>query len=152
MQYDNYPAFHIADDLSVFDFYSIGKNGMIHKRIAFMRTDKAGVYNLAFGDVNNAGEIDDFKISDNGDRNKILATVAKAVFEYVKEYPRRWVFFQGSTTERTRLYRMAIGLNLEELILNFEIYGQIGEEFLPFYKNMPAIAFLLKKKLFKFEI
>src|ERR1700733_1206639 len=129
MQYENYPAFHIADDLSLFEFISVGKKGSILKRIAFMRTDKAGVYNLAFGDIDENGEIDDFTISDNGDRNKILATVAKAIDEYTRKYPRRWVIFKGSTQERTRLYRMAIGLNLDELVLKLEIYGQVENEF-----------------------
>jgi hypothetical protein len=147
MQYENYPAFHIADDLSVFEFFSTGKKGSILKLIAFMRTKRAGVYNLAFGDIDEYGEIDDLSISDNGDRNKILATVAKAVDEYIKKFPRRSIVFSGSTIERTRLYRMAIGLNLVELSLQFEIFGQIGNEFLPFYKNMPAMAFLIKKKI-----
>jgi hypothetical protein len=147
MQYENYPAFHVADDLSVFEFFSLGKNGSILKRIAFMRTKRAGVYNLAFGDIDDNGEIDDLSISDNGDRNKILATVAKAVDEYIKKFPRRSIVFSGSTNERTRLYRMAIGLNLVELSSQFEIFGLIGDDFLPFYKNMPAMAFLIKKKI-----
>jgi hypothetical protein len=147
MQYENYPAFHIADDLSLFEFISVGKKGSILKRIAFMRTKKTGVYNLAFGDIDENGEIDDLTISGNGDRNKVLATVAKAVDEYTTKYPRRSIIFSGSTMERTRLYRMAIGLNLVELSLKFHIYGQIGEELLPFYKNMPAIAFVIKKKI-----
>ena len=146
MQYENYPAFHVADDLSVFDFFSTGKRGKILMRVAFMRTERARVYNLAFGDIDEDGEIDDFRISDNGDRNKVLATVAKAVDEYTKKYPRRWVVFKGSTNERTRLYRIAIGLNLEQLELKFDIYGQIGEMFLPFRKNMPVSAFLIKRK------
>jgi hypothetical protein len=146
MQYENYPAFHVADDLSVFDFFSTGKRGKILMRVAFMRTERARVYNLAFGDIDEDGEIDDFRISDNGDRNKVLATVAKAVDEYTKKYPRRWVVFKGSTNERTRLYRIAIGLNLEQLELKFDIYGQIGELLLPFRKNMPVSAFLIKRK------
>jgi hypothetical protein len=147
MQYENYPSFHIADDLSVFDFYSVGKKGKVPKRVVFMRTQTTGVYNLAFGDINENGEIDDIKISDNGDRNKILATVAKAVGQYTIRYPGRWILFSGSTSQRSRLYRMAIGINWEELRSNFNIYGQIGDEFIPFYKNMPAIAFLIKKKI-----
>src|SRR5258708_32918539 len=122
MQYENYPSFHIADDLSVFDFYSVGKRGKVPKRIVFMRTETTGVYNLAFGDIDENGKIDDMKISDNGDRNKILATVAKAVDEYTKRYPRRWIIFTGSTSQRTRLYRMAIGIQWEQLRKKSEIY------------------------------
>lgn len=32
-------------------------------------------------------------------------------------------FFSGSTPERTRLYRMAISLNIEELEADFGIFG-----------------------------
>lgn len=112
-----------------------------------MRTDTPGVYNLAFGDIDQKGEMDDVTISDNGDRNKILATVAKAVDEYTRRYPRRWIVFKGSTNDRTRLYRMAIGLNLEQLSIKFHIYGLKGEEFVPFQRNMHATAFLVKRKI-----
>jgi hypothetical protein len=152
MQYENYPSFHIADDLSIFDFYSIGKHGKLTKRIVFMRTDTPGVYNLAFGDIDQKGEMDDVTISDNGDRNKILATVAKAVDEYTRRYPRRWIVFKGSTNDRARLYRMAIGLNLEQLSIKFHIYGLKGEEFVPFQRNMHATAFLVKRKFCNFML
>jgi uncharacterized OB-fold protein len=33
----------------------------------------SGIFNLAFGDVDETGEINDSTISNNGDRNKILA-------------------------------------------------------------------------------
>jgi hypothetical protein len=69
-----------------------------------IQNKKSGIYNLAFGDINVEGEIDDLTISDNGDRNKILATVAKSVDEYTKRFPGRWIFFKGSTPERTRLH------------------------------------------------
>ena len=102
---------------------------------------------MAFSDIDDDGEIDDIRISDNGDRNKILATIAKAVDEYTNLYPRRWVLFLGSTSHRTRLYRMAIAINLAELQPKFDIYGQVEDEFIPFYRNMPATAFLVRKKI-----
>lgn len=66
------------------------------------------MFNLAFGDIDTDGGIDDYHVTDNGDRNKILATVANAVDEFTRRYPMRWVYFRGSTEERTRLYRMAV--------------------------------------------
>jgi hypothetical protein len=38
-----------------------------------------GVYILAFGDVTSDGGLDDYSVTGNGDRNKILVTVASAV-------------------------------------------------------------------------
>ncbi|WP_414709865.1 DUF6934 family protein [Puia sp.] len=120
------------------------------KQIVFTQTNISGIYNLALGDVAENGEINDSRISDNGDRNKILATVVNAVEGYTKKYPRRRIAFKGSTAERTRLYRMAIGLHLNELGSKFEIYGLVEGEFKPFHTNMPVEALLIKKKLSNF--
>ena len=78
MKYQYYTAAYVADDLSIFEFISSGKHGHIRKRILFQPTDMQGVYNLAFGDLSPEGEIDDQTISNNGDRDKILATIVRA--------------------------------------------------------------------------
>ncbi|WP_394341165.1 DUF6934 family protein [Parapedobacter indicus] len=128
--------------------YKRGQNGIIKKRIVFMPTDLDGIYNLAFGDVDEDGEVDDYSVSDNGDRNKILATVVAAVLEYTKRYPKRYIYFQGSTVERTRLYRMAISLNYTTLVETFNIYSQTtdGTQFVMFDKKLAAKGFLIKRK------
>jgi hypothetical protein len=147
MKYDVYLDFEYTDDFSLFDFFSHGKNGPLLKRIAFTRTEHENVFNLAFGDVDKNDKIDDCKISDNGDRNKILATVVYVVGLYTNKYPERWILFRGSTKGRTRLYRMAIGINLEELSERFEIYGLTKEGPVFFYKNMDLNAFVIKRKI-----
>ena len=119
MKYPIYSDYTASPDLSVFEFTSIGIKGVIKKRIAFIPTDVKSVYHLAFGDIDEENEIDDYNVTDNGDKNKILATVANAVDAYTKRYPMRWIYFRGSTEERTRLYRMAVGLNLAELSVKF---------------------------------
>jgi hypothetical protein len=151
VKYEYYAAIRVADDLSSFDFISTGKSGRFVKRIVFMPTIIEGVYNFAFGDIMENSEIDDYCITDNGDRNKILATVFDVVSTYTLRYPERMIYFRGSTRERTRLYRIAIGLNLEELSRVFDIYGEIAEDdrFYPFRKNMEIEAFLVKRKPIK---
>jgi hypothetical protein len=146
MKYEVYSELKLTDDFSVIDFISIGKNGAIPKRITFTTTELENVYNLAFGDINAKGEIDDYIISDNGDRNKILATVVNVVDDYTKKYPERWIIFSGSTKERTRLYRIAVGINLEELSRKFEIYAFVQEELKLFTKDMEINAFVIKRK------
>jgi hypothetical protein len=141
-----YSDYSFTPDYSVFNFISIGKNGTIPKRITFTITELANVYNLAFGDVDENGCLDDCRISDNGDRNKILATVFTVVDLYTKKFPERWILFSGSTKERTRLYRMAVGLNLEELSQIFEIYAFIEQELKLFAKNMEINSFVVKRK------
>jgi len=116
------------------------------KRVAFTETKLKDVYNLAFGRVDQNNEIDDATITNNGDRNKILATVASIIKIFTNRYPERWIHFEGSTKSRTRLYRMAIGLNFEELSKDFFIFGFLNEEPIPFAKNMNASSFLIKRK------
>jgi hypothetical protein len=151
VKYEYYGAIRTADDFSSFDFISTGRSGQFNKRIVFMPTEMQGIYNLAFGDIMENGEIDDYCITDNGDRNKILATVFDVVNTYTAKYPERMIYFRGSTKERTRLYRIAIGINLEELARIFDIYTEIAENdhFIPFRKNMEVEAFLIKRKPLK---
>lgn len=149
MKYEIYSDLLIANDLRIFEFVSIGKYGSIPKRIAFIPTELPEVYNLAFGDINENDEIDDYSISDNGDRNKILATIARVIELYTDRYPERYIYFCGSTKERTRLYRMAVSINQDELSEKFEIFAEVdySTEFLPFQKNMQISAFLIKRKI-----
>ncbi|PSL49034.1 hypothetical protein CLV51_101364 [Chitinophaga niastensis] len=146
MKYSTYELLQASADLSIFDFISIGPKGPIHKRIAFQETIIPEIYNLSFGDINKIGEYDDFSVSDNGDRDVILATVANIVEIYLMKYPNRWISFEGSTRERTRLYRMAIGINLKELSVKFDIYTQVGGRLVPFLKNMPVDNFVVTSK------
>lgn len=146
MKYEAYLNLKSTPDLSVIDFISTGPKGMIPKRVSFTPTDRLNVYNLAFGDIDEHNEIDDYSVSDNGDRNKILATIYSVVDDYTIKYPERLILFSGSTKGRTRLYRMAVGINLEHLSKNFEIYGYANDKFAPFYKNMEISAFLVKRK------
>ncbi|WP_394337181.1 DUF6934 family protein [Chitinophaga skermanii] len=66
---------------------------------------------------------------------------------YLNRHPERYIFFTGSTNGRTRLYRMAIGLNLEELSSKFEIYCQTDNGIIPFRKNISITGLLIKRKL-----
>ena len=149
MNYEVYTDIREVRDLSTFEFISTGKYGDILKRIRFEQTALPYVYNLSFGNVNEFDAIDDQNVSDNGDRNKILATIAKVVDQYTRKYPERHIYFRGSTKGRTRLYRMAVGLNLEELSGIFDIYGEVDneDELVLFCKDMEINAFLIKRKI-----
>lgn len=84
---------------------------------------------------------------------KVLATVAIAVYEYTSRYPERSIIFSGSTTARTRLYRMAIVKNFEELSADFIIYGVVehngGASRVPFVSNKEYLAFIVERKFLK---
>lgn len=147
MNYEAYTNLKISDDFSIVDFISSGAKGNVAKRILITPTEITGIYNLAFGDLTEDNEIDDYCISGNGDRNKVLGTVVDVVKAYTQRYPDRYVFFKGSTKERTRLYRMAIGINIELFSAEFEIYSYVNEALMPFEKNSEVTAFLVKRKI-----
>lgn len=146
MKYGVYREIDATDDFDAFDFVSRGKNGDILKRVIFTATDEKEVYNLAFGDVDEDNEINDLVITDNGDRNKVLATVVLIIEAYTQRFPDRWIYFRGSTDDRSRLYRMAIGLHLEELSSSYEIWALIDGRLELFSKDLKTNAFLIKRK------
>lgn len=70
--------------LTRFEFISEGPKGAIRKLIEFQATTDPGLFNLSFVDKNgHTGEIDDLSISDNGDTNKVLATIVSAVYAFL---------------------------------------------------------------------
>lgn len=142
-----YEGIKVTVDFDIFDFVSCGKNGNVLKRVAFTKTEDDRVYNLALGDVDEDNEINDLAITDNGDRNKVIATVVSIVEAYTRRFPERWIIFTGSTEERTRLYRMAISLHLVELSALYEIWAYVGEERVKFDKNMRVSAFVIVRKV-----
>jgi hypothetical protein len=154
MKYEVYAEIKFKSDYSTFEFISEGHNGNILKRIEFVPTQWPGVYNLAFGDIKENGVLDDLMISNNGDRNKILATIVKVIESYTNKYPDRWIYFEGSTEHRTRLYRMAVSLHLEELSEMFEILADLNGnwEFVRFQKGLNIKAFLIRRKSIKFDV
>jgi len=95
--------------LTVFEFISEGPNGLIRKLIQFQVTNRPDLFNLAFGNNNpETGEIDDLSVSNNGDSEKVLATVVAALYAFFDKHPHAFVYATGSTPARTRLYRMGI--------------------------------------------
>ncbi|MEM6844706.1 MAG: hypothetical protein AAF632_21000 [Bacteroidota bacterium] len=117
------------ESLTTFEFVSEGPKGIIKKLIQFQETNEPNLYNLAFGDKVGKAEIDDLAISNNGDSEKVLATVVAAVYAFFDKYPGAFIYATGSTKARTRLYRMGITKYYDEMIEDFYLYGQIGNEF-----------------------
>jgi hypothetical protein len=150
MRYDKYDSVIASSDKLEFQFESEGPKGRIKKVVQFVQTSNNDIYNLAFGNLNKDGSIDDETTNDNRDRNKILATVAATVYEFTSEYPGKIIFFCGTTSERTRLYRMALTVNLEELKRDFHIYGVLkgidSFERVAFRKGVDYYGFMVKRK------
>lgn len=130
--------------LTVFEFVSVGKKGEISKIVQYSETNLKNFYNLGFGDKDlRTGEIDDAVISDNGDSQKVLATVAATVYAFTGNYPMAWIYATGSTKSRTRLYRIGLTNNLAEITKDFELYGLKESEWQEFSKSIEYEAFLV---------
>jgi hypothetical protein len=137
----------IAPTFMSYEFISEGPKGSISKLVKYTETRVSGIYNLGFGDkLEDGDEFDDKSISDNKDSLKVLATVAATVFSFTEQYKDVLVFATGSTSARTRLYRIGISNNLEEIEQNFIVQGYIDNRWELFRKNRNYSAFLINKK------
>ena len=136
-----------GERLEVYEFVSIGQIGRITKIVQYTPTNYKDLYNLGFGDKNaETGEIDDNVISNNGDSEKVLATVVATLYSFTDTHKNTQVFATDSTKSRTRLYRMGIINYLEEVQQDFEIFGELGEDWEEFRKDIDYEAFLVKRK------
>jgi hypothetical protein len=137
------------EEFKVYSFYSEGIKGLVRKMVVFSYTGESNIYNLGFGDYNaETKTIDDEIITNNGDSLKVLATVASTVYAFTEKYPDSLVFATGSNNIRTRLYRMGITNNLEDIKEDFEVYGlrvdnNVWEEFI---SGEDYEAFIVKRK------
>ncbi len=134
-------------DLTIFEFESEGSKDKITKLIEFSEKNLKDFFNLAFGDKNEeTGKIDDKIVSNNNDTEKVLATVVSAVLAFTDKYPDTWVYATGSTNSRTRLYRMGINKYFDEVQNEFHIYGELGDEWLPYEKDKVFDGYVVKRK------
>jgi hypothetical protein len=136
-----------SESLMTFEFVSEGTKGLIHKLVRYQPTNLKDIYNLAFGDKDHTtGNIDDTVISNNGDSEKVLATVVATVYAFTDRYPNVWIYATGSTKSRTRLYRMGITKFLSEVDEDFEVLGELNDEWETFRKDVEYEGFLVRRK------
>ena len=147
MKYPRY-EYTAEAELNIFEFESTGPKGKIIKLVQFTEMNIKGYYNLAFGDLDvQKREINDVIITNNGDATKILATVVSTVYAFTGKYSNAYIFATGSSEARTRLYRMGITNNLEELKNDFLVYGlKIDETFEEFIVGEDYLGFLITRK------
>jgi hypothetical protein len=145
----NHDKYQLEADrkLLIFEFTSIGPKGRVKKIVQYSETNLKEFFNLGFGDKDDkTGEINDAVITNNGDGQKVLATVASTVYAFTDKYPNAWIYIQGSTEVRTRLYRMGITNNLHEIRKDFNLYGLKEDKWVEFRLNTEYQAFLIQRK------
>lgn len=148
----NKPKYQLnaEQDLTVFNFLSDGPKGKIPKIIEIKETNLKGFFNLAFGDKDlDTGKINDSAVTNNNDTEKVLATVVSAVYAFTDLNPDAWVYAAGSTQARTRLYRMGINKYLNEVETDFDIYGELENNWCEFNSYTDFEGFVVRRKNFK---
>jgi hypothetical protein len=149
MQLDKYSIIS-SDDHKFYEFYSEGPNGKIKKVVVFSKPmgRQENIFNLAFGDWNEKQKrLNDRAISNNKDRQKILATVASTVLEFINYYPDAIVYAEGSTLSRTRLYQIGISAYLSEINKWLIVYGFRFGDWEIFQPGRNYEAFAVKIKM-----
>lgn len=86
-------------------------------------------------------------ITDNGDTEKVLATVVAIVYAFCDKFPQAWIYATGSTGARTRLYRMGINKYFDIVQEDFEIFGLFKSKWEPFIKGKDYEAFAIQRKI-----
>ena len=145
MNIEKYTLVSDSDHIA-YEFLSEGPKGII-KKIVFYEEIENNVFNLSFGDWDEVEQRSNDKIrSNNNDRDKVLATVALTVIDFVNYYPGAIIQAKGFTASRTRLYQMGIVANWNEITELFEILGFIEGKWQAFQKGRNYSAFSLKAK------
>lgn len=136
-----------------FTFQSDGPKGIIEKVVNyqmipdFVLPDGRQVINLGFGDWDAKNKkVDDSTISNNNDRDKVLATVAATVLEFTDKHGNLPIFAQGSSAAKTRLYQMGINANRSEVEKLFIVLGLLNGRWLKFDSGINFEAFLVIRK------
>ena len=144
---ENHYEVDVSLDFETYEFVSVGPNGDVVKVVRYSEINVKGYYNLGFGDKDPiTGFISDLTVTNNGDSQKVLATVAATLYAFTNENPEATIIATGSTKARTRLYRMGITNNLEEIKKDFIVFGLTETGWESFRINIGYGAFLVRRK------
>lgn len=131
---------------TTYEFLSSGKTRTIKKVVLYTEISP-GVFNLGFGDWDEIEQVvKDHLRTNNGDREKVLATVAGTVIDFMHYHPHVILFAQGETPAKTRLYQMGINSNWHEISQLFDIIGFANNNWETFKQGKNYEAFALKAK------
>lgn len=132
------------EDCLWFEFESVSNQKTVRKIVVYTPfQDNPDVFNLALADALSDGSYSDKTVTNNEDMEKVMATVIRTMLRFFEKYPTKMVYVEGSTSERTRLYRIIISRELSEIEKIFTIYGLLGSDTEIFKKNQNYNAFVI---------
>jgi hypothetical protein len=139
--------YNTDNDSLTFIFESVSEKKIVRKTIIYTPfDDNQDIYNLTLADILPDGTFSDKTVSNNEDMNKIMATVIQTIIHFFVKYSSKMIYIEGSTPERTRLYRIILAKELSEIEKTFNIYGVINDDLERFVKNRPYQSFIITLK------
>jgi len=123
----------------------------IEKVVDFVPLKAKNTMNFGFGDLMADGSINYKANSNNGNILKVMATVVDIMKHFTSMHPESFIFFTGSTAERTRLYERILKTYYTLFSKDFIVYGIAGPEngnkVVPFdpQSGIEYLAFLIKR-------
>lgn len=136
--------FQADDDRLYFRFLSVGPERTIRKAVIFTPLSANEVFNLALVDVLPDGSVCDKTINNNGDLEKVMATIIQCVARFFEFYPQADIYVQANTPARNRLYRIIISRELSRIRKYYEIYGTIDLVTEPFEPGKEYHHYIIK--------
>ncbi|XHR95085.1 DUF6934 family protein [Mucilaginibacter sp. UC70_90] len=134
---------YFTNDYRAYEFYSEGPKGRIKKAVVYSKIqNNPTVYNLAFGDEDVVtGKIIDSIVSNNKDRDIVLATVAATIIAFSERYGNHFIYATGSSQSRTRLYQISINMLWSEIEEDFIVFGFRDGDWHEFQKTLTMRLF-----------
>lgn len=133
------------DDATQFVFFSEGRKGRIMKAVIISPYD-GNRWNLAFGDVQPDGEINDSAFSNNQDVAKVIGSVAQAAIIFSENHPGCKLVIFPVDEKRRRLYNLVFRRRLAEIRPFFEIWGKRGPSWEAYNPELEYDAFEILRK------
>ncbi|WP_315044618.1 DUF6934 family protein [Capnocytophaga sputigena] len=79
---------------------------------------------------------------------KVLATVVATIYTFLDDFPNAYIYAEGSTHSRNRLYRRGITKYLTEALEDFIIYGLFTNKKIELFNpNTDYVGFLIHRKI-----
>jgi hypothetical protein len=130
-----------------YEFESVSEVKIVKKVVVYTPfEDNPNLYNLALADAFPDGSYSDKSITNNDDMDKVMATVIQTLLRFFEKYPSKMIYFEGSSPERTRLYRIILSRELFEIEKLFFVYGIIDNNPQLFEKNQNYNAYVIALK------
>lgn len=135
--------YYTNNDFQQYEFYSEGPKGKIKKVVIFQQAQENPlIFNLAFGDEDPVTkQVNDSVATNNDDRNKVLITVASTINDFCDRYGNHYIYAEGSDSVRTRLYQISISQLLEEITIDFDVYGVKDKKTSSLKKTLTMMGF-----------